>query len=235
MTTDQLTFQSNVEQARHNAATEQETMRSNMAKEAENARYNTEYIRTNKSNEKIKRQQNKEQRRSNKANEALKKYATDVGSSTADKDRASREQIAESQNETNKYIAQVNAAATKYAADAAAEAQRFRAQMDAAAQSRSDTSKEQIAEADRLSREIENSKDRAAQAAQTTQTSNIDRARNDIEELKAKIQQSYNENKIAQWQYEMLMTEVHRAQDRANTLFDNITSIMSGNNKRKGR
>lgn len=204
MTTDQIAYMANVEQAQHNRNTEAEQMRSNLASEENTRNYNREYIRTNKANEKIKRQSNKEQKRSNKAKEQLTLFDITTKANTAENQRLSNERIAQLNAEVSKYTTEINAAARKYAADASAQAAKYAADVQAAIAAGKNASAEQIAEADRLSREIENSKDRMQKAVLAGDENKIAQEANAIKRLQADIDQAYKNGQLKKWQHDII-------------------------------
>lgn len=161
MTANQINYQRNVENNRHNLATEQETARNNRATEAETNRANLaregETSKHNRASEKQARKELKETRRSHKANEKL-------GSLTlleTNRHNLATENQAAANLDLNKYLGELSASTSLASAQISADAHKYAAQLSAAASKYSadighqntveaNLSKELIAQADRV-------------------------------------------------------------------------------------
>lgn len=218
---------------RHNLATETEANRSNRANEAENKRANQarekEQRRSNKASEKLGRANLKETKRHNIAGEttANKTLAETNRHNVVTETETNRSNIAneglikyrtDTDAATSKYVADKNAAASKYAADAAASASKYAQDMANYRNSNDNATKEQIANEDRSYRAQNDFNNRWAEMFNSGNNANVNKARNEIESQKAKAQEDYNNKRITQGYFKILMDFLNSQLNRANDI-----------------
>lgn len=234
MTRNQIEYQKHLETGRHNQATEQETARNNRVVEVETNRHNlateltanntlTEANRHNRASERLTRQANKETKRSNVARELETNRHNLATESQAAASLDTQLQIANIGAQATKdaatisgqfhvAAAQIAADASKYAADAAKIASMYASQMRDVSNKRDNKTKKQIQRAADYARSVENSLDRAAAAARSTNQNKLTKEQNELEKLRVQIQEDYNDRKLTTEQMRTLTDIVNQAQ-----------------------
>lgn len=238
MTANQIALFSATETQRANQAREAETHRSNRAnedlKQQELAESNRSHLasesielfkskeqaRSNKANERLRKKEGKETHRSNLAREAndiyrtnteaeTSRYRTDTEANTAAERRRTDETIARISANATLTAAQLAANATRYMADASTLQQRLHELAENQRNTERVISNEQIAEADRLSREVIESAKRALEAKQASDNVALQKSYQQIEKLKAKVDKKFKNDKITNEQYQMILQAVN--------------------------
>lgn len=222
---------------RANVARETENNRANVASEKETKRHDKA---TEKENKRSNKAREKETNRANLAKESNELFNIITSRDTADKDRISRERTekykADSSAATQRYSADTSAAASKYSADTSAAASKYAADAHAAASNYA----AQVAYASRVLEQmhqnarnaennnnriaiekmqqnfkrIEQSKDRAQSAIQSSNSNELQKIRNQIEQFKADADAQYKRGLITRDQMRAI-TEMSQNLERS--------------------